>query len=251
MNPVTPAPKKSPLEDMHANWMKSNNPLEIQAMLDQLAPDIDKAVYAYSGLNAGPAIKSRAKVLAAKAIKNYSPIAGSSLRSWTYTQLQPISRYARDISPSPIPERAYQQISALKKQEADFYENKGRAASDSELANLTSMSMKQINKIRGLDKKTFSESFTAFEGANPTTSQEMTATQNTNFNQDVLDTMYSSMSPQEQVIVEHKLGYNGKKILTNNEIAKKLNVSPGRISQMTGIVSARLQEYAQVNKGLM
>ena len=79
----------------------------------------------------------------------------------------------------------------------------------------------------------------------------MTATQNTNFNKDVLDTMYSSMSPQEQVIVEHKLGYNGKKILTNNEIAKKLNVSPGRISQMTGIVSARLQEYAQVNKGLM
>ena len=163
MNPETPAPKKSALEDMHVNWTKSKDPLQMQAMLDHLAPDIDKAVYAYSGLNAGPAIKSRAKVLAAKAIKNYSPVAGSSLRSWTYTQLQPISRYARDIAPSPIPERAYQQISALKRHESDFYENKGRAASDAELSNLTSMSMKQINKIRGLDKKTFSESFTAFE----------------------------------------------------------------------------------------
>jgi DNA-directed RNA polymerase specialized sigma subunit len=243
--------KKPTLDSMHADWVRTQDIQHMHQMLDTLSPDIDKAIYAYSGLNAGPAVKTRAKLLAAKAIKSYQPSSGSSLKSWVYTQLQPLTRYSRELAPAPIPERAYQQLSSLKKMEADFYENKGRVPSDAELADLTSMSMRQINKIRGMDKKVFSESATPFSGDNSASSQEITATQNTGFQKDVLDTMYSSFTPQEQVIVEHKLGYNGKKILSNNDIAKKLKVSPGRVSQMTTNIAAQLDEYANLNKGMM
>jgi DNA-directed RNA polymerase specialized sigma subunit len=240
--------KKQSLDDMYAVWSKGQDSTQMQAMLDQLGPDIDKAVYAYSGLNAGPAVKTRAKLLAAKAIKKYAPNSGSSLRSWVYTQLQPLSRYSRELAPSPVPERAYQQISALKKYEAEFYENKGRVASDGELSDLTGMSIRQLNKIRGMDKRVFSEGSTAFSGDNPVTSQEITVAQNPGFQKDVLDTMYSSFTPQEQVILEHKLGYNNKKMLSNNDIAKKLRISPGRVSQLTTSIAARLDEYAQLNR---
>lgn len=240
--------KKQSLDDMYAAWTKGQDSMQLQAMLDQLGPDIDKAVYAYSGLNAGPAVKTRAKLLATKAIKKYTPSAGSSLRSWVYTQLQPLNRYSRELAPSPIPERAYQQISALKKYEAEFYENKGRVASDGELADLTGMSVRQLNKIRNMDKKVFNESFTAFAGENPVTSQELTVAKNPGFQKDVLDTMYSSFTPQEQVILEHKLGYNNKKLLSNNDIAKKLRISPGRVSQLTTSIASRLDEYAQLNR---
>jgi DNA-directed RNA polymerase specialized sigma subunit len=243
--------KKPTLDSMHADWMRTSNVQHMHQMLDTLAPDIDKAIYAYSGLNAGPAVKTRAKLLAAKAIKSYQPQSGSSLKSWVYTQLQPLTRYSRELSPAPVPERAYQQLSSLKKIEADFYENKGRVPSDNELSDLTSMSMRQINKIRGMDKKVFSESATPFSGENSASSQEITATQNAGFQKDVLDTMYNSFTPQEQIILEHKLGYNGKKILSNNDIAKKLKVSPGRVSQMTTNVAKQLDEYANLNKGMM
>lgn len=223
----------------------------MHSMLDTLAPDIDKAIYAYSGLNAGPAVRTKAKLLAAKAIRSYQPSSGSSLKSWVYTQLQPLTRYSRELAPSPVPERAYQQLSSLKKVEADFYENKGRVASDGELADLTGMSTKQLNKLRGMDKKVFSESATPFSGENPVSSQEITAAQNPGFKKDVLDTMYSSLTPQEQVIVEHKLGYNGKKILSNNDIAKKLKISAGRVSQMTTVLASKLDEYAGLNRGMM
>jgi DNA-directed RNA polymerase specialized sigma subunit len=246
---MDPVPiKKLSLNDMYATWAKTQDSSQMQAMLDQLNPDIDKAIYAYSGLNVGPAVKTKAKLLAAKAIKKYTPNSGSSLRSWIYTQLQPLNRYSRELAPSPVPERAYQQISALKKFEADFYENKGRVPSDGELSDLTGMSVRQINKVRGLDKRVLSEGFMAFTGPNPVTSQEITAAKNPGFQKDVLDTMYSSFTPQEQVILEHKLGYNGKKILSNNDIAKRLRISAGRVSQLTNTIAARLDEYAQLSR---
>lgn len=247
---MEPAPlKKQTLDSMHADWTRTQDIQHMNSMLETLAPDIDKAIYAYSGLNAGPAVKTRAKLLAAKAIKSYQPSSGSSLKSWVYTQLQPLTRYSRELAPSPVPERAYQQISALKKMEADFYENKGRVASDNELADLTNMSIKQIAKVRGMDKKVFSESATPFSGDNSASSQEITATENTGFQKDVLETMYGSLTPQEQVILEHKLGYNGKKVLSNNDIAKKLKMSPGRVSQMTTSLASKLDEYAALSKG--
>lgn len=249
---MEPTPIKKPtLDSMHADWSRTQDITHMHSMLDTLAPDIDKAIYAYSGLNAGPAVRTKAKLLAAKAIRSYQPSSGSSLKSWVYTQLQPLTRYSRELAPSPVPERAYQQLSSLKKVEADFYENKGRVASDGELADLTGMSTKQLNKLRGMDKKVFSESATPFSGENPVSSQEITAAQNPGFKKDVLDTMYSSLTPQEQVIVEHKLGYNGKKILSNNDIAKKLKISAGRVSQMTTVLASKLDEYAGLNRGMM
>lgn len=243
--------KKQTLDSMYSDWSRTQNPTYMENMLDHLSNDIDKAVYAYSGLNAGPAVKSRAKLLAAKAIKKYAPDSGSSLKSWVYTSLQPLSRYSRELAPSPVPERAYQQISELKRTEADFYENKGRVASDSELADITGMSMRQLNKIRGMDKRVYSEGSVAFSGETPVTSQEITTAANPGFQKDVLDTMYSSLTSQEQVILEHKLGYNGKKILSNNDIARKLRVSPGRVSQMTSALASKLDEYAGLNRSMM
>jgi len=245
---MEPTPIKQNLDSLYQSWKKSQRAVDMTPMLDFLNSDIDKAVYAYSGLNAGPAVKSKAKLLAVKAIKNFDPKSNSSLRSWVYTQLQPLSRYTRELAPAPMPERTMQQLSALKRHESEFYENKGRPASDSELADLVGISMKQINKIRSLDKKTYSENFTAFAGENPVTTQELVAAQNDQAKQDVLATMYSSLTAPEQVIVEHKLGYNNKKILSNNDIARKLKMSPGRVSQLTANLAAKLDEYAAISQ---
>ena len=245
---MDPIPKKQSLTDLYGIWSKAGISTNMTPMLDNLSSDIDKAVYAYAGMNAGPAVRSRAKLLTVKAIKNYDPKSASSLRSWVYTQLQPLSRYSRELNPSPMPERAYQQISAIKRQEADFYENKGRSPSDGELADILGMSFSQLNKLRGYDKKTYSENFAAFTGANPVTAQELTATQNDKFKQDVLDTMYGTATPYEQLIMEHKLGFNNKKVMANGDLAKKLKMSPGRVSQLTANLSKKLEEYVAINK---
>lgn len=251
MPPVLSTPAKKPsLDSLHSQWVKTQDPQYMNQMLDILSPDMDKAVYAYSGMNAGPAVRSKAKLLAVKAIKNYSPDSGSALRSWVYTQLQPISRYSRDIMPSPMPERVYQQLSALKRHEADFYENKGRPPSELELADLTGMSVRQLGKIRGLDKRTYSESAVVGGGDSPASSQEMTAVKNLGFNKDVLDTMYPSLTTSEQVILDHRLGYNGKPLLTNSQVAAKLKISPGRVSQLTANLAAKLDEYSAINRSM-
>jgi DNA-directed RNA polymerase specialized sigma subunit len=247
---MIPEPVKPNLDAMYKSWTKTKNPADINSMLDYLNNDIEKAIYAYSGLNAGPAVKSKAKLLTVKAIKNYDPKSQSSLRSWVYTQLQPLNRYTRELAPSPMPERTLQQLSALKRHENEFYENKGRAPSDAELSDIVGMSVKQLAKIRDMDKKTYSENFTAFTGENPVSTQELVATQDVNAQKNMLTSIYTSLTPAEQVIVEHKLGFNNKKILSNNDIARKLKMSPGRVSQLTTNLAAKLDEYASLNQKL-
>ena len=78
----------------------------------------------------------------------------------------------------------------------------------------------------------------------------MTAVRNLGFNKDVLETMYPSLTPSEQVILDHRLGYNGKPILSNSQVAAKLKISPGRVSQLTTGLAAKLDEYAAINRSL-
>ena len=248
---TAPVAKPQSLEALHKDWQKTQDPAVLSRMVGDLSSDIDKAIYAYVGLNAGPTVKTRAKVLAARAIKKYDPKSKASLRSWVYTQLQPLNRYSRELSPSPMPERAFLQVTMLKKLENDFYENYGRMPSDVELADISGSSPKQLAAIRKLNKRTVTESGVAYSGENPSSYEERLGSKQQSYKDDILHMLYSTLSPQEQLIMEHKLGFNRKPVLSNNDIARKLKMSPGRVSQLSNRIAAQLDEYAAVYKGQM
>lgn len=246
---VKPLAKPKTLPETYKDWAKSQDPKLIHSMINDLSPDIDKAIYAYAGMNAGPTIKTKAKVLAVRAIKSYDPKSKANLRSWIYTQLQPLNRYSRELSPSPMPERALLQVASLKKVENDFYENYGRMPSDAELTDITGLSAKNIGSIRRLNKRTVNEGQNLYGAEDPSSYGERVQSKEPTYKDDIMHMLYTTLSPSEQVIMEHKLGFNNKPILSNNDIAARLKMSPGRVSQLSNKIADQLDQYAQVYKG--
>ena len=143
------------------------------------------------------------------------------------------------------------QQAELHKFEEDFYDNHGRYPSDRELTDLMKFSKKQLEQIRKFSKSRVYE-LQQF-GANPEDSA--TASEITGIvpdkTEEVIDLFYDSLSPMEQVILEHRLGLRGKKRLTNPAVAQKLKLSPARVSQIAGLLADRLDEFKASSEGVL
>ena len=83
-------PKSTP----YYNWVQNPSTDNLAAVLDNLKPTITAAVASYGGAG-NPQIMAKARVVAAKAIKNYNPEAGASLPTWVSNQLRQLTRDIR------------------------------------------------------------------------------------------------------------------------------------------------------------
>ena len=67
----------------------------------------------------------------------------------------------------------------------------------------------------------------------------------------MIDLFYDSLSPTEQVVLEYRLGMRGKKKLTNSQVASKLKLSPARVSQISGLLADRLDDFRSTSEGVL
>ena len=105
--------KKQTLDSMYSDWSRSQDPAHMEAMLDHLSPDMDKAVYAYSGLNAGPAVKTRAKLLAANATYRKIRQQGGSWQAMVGRLDSLVKQYAEILRDNPANARSEEHTSEL------------------------------------------------------------------------------------------------------------------------------------------
>jgi len=237
-------------EQMYETWANDPNNKNLDALLASLSPQIDKSI---SALVSKPtaAVNSKARLLAIKAVKSYKPGQKAKLTSWVFTQLQPLKRYTQQSMPASTPERMARQQAELFKFEEEFYDNHGRYPSDRELSDLMKFSKKQLQQIRKFNKSRVYE-MQQF-GANPedsATASEMTGIM-PDKTEEMIDLFYDSLSPTEQVVLEYRLGMRGKKKLTNSQVAAKLKLSPARVSQISGLLADRLDEFKSSSKGVL
>jgi DNA-directed RNA polymerase specialized sigma subunit len=57
------------------------------------------------------------------------------------------------------------------------------------------------------------------------------------------DAVYHDLGDIDRVIMQYRTGYRGYHVLSTNEIAKRLKVSPGLISQRARHIQSRLDEF--------
>ena len=237
-------------EDLYKKWSNDPSNKNLDELISSLKPQIDKSI---SALVSKPtaAVNSKARLLAIKAVKSYKPGQKAKLTSWVFTQLQPLKRYTQQSVPVAAPERMARQQAELFKFEEEFYDNHGRYPSDRELTDLMKFSKKQLQQIRKFSKSRVYE-MQQF-GANPedsATASEMTGTI-PDKTEEMIDLFYDSLSPTEQVVLEYRLGMRGKKKLTNSQVASKLKLSPARVSQISGFLADKLDDFRSTSEGVL
>ena len=232
------------MEEAFDNWKKKPTPENMGVLLDKAEPVINSAVQSYAGGN--QALKSRARLLASKAFQSFDPDKGAKLHTHLMTQLQPLTRYSRAYSQVlHVPERTSADLYQIHQGHQRFVDEYGREPADSELADMTGISMRRIAKVRGYAKGEMAESGLT-EQDEGETAVMYPGVSRADPNQIWLEYVHHDLGPLDQKILEWKTGYNGKETLSTNEIARRLGLTPGAVSQRSAKIAERMAEGRSV-----
>jgi RNA polymerase primary sigma factor len=228
------------------NWLNDPTPENMAAILKVYEPAINAEIQRFSGPK--PLLRSMARTRAVASVKSFNPTSGAHPKSWMITQLQPLARYGQQLRPVRAPEVAIRQAAEVNRVRTEMADKLGYDPDDNELADEVGLSVRRIKHIRNIVKPTMSESTLATPededaiGGLPAISQPNPL--------NMAETMvYDSLSPRDKVIFDSKTGKNGKPVLSNQEIAKRLGVSPALISQRTQAIAMQVRQSAMRELG--
>jgi RNA polymerase primary sigma factor len=228
------------VEEAFDKWKGEPSQPNLQELLKKANPVIDSAVQSYGRGN--PALRSQAKVLAVKAFQSYDPKQGTKLRTHLLTQLQPLSRHSRLYENIVhVPERVSADLYRMNQSKQQFMDEHGREPVDQELADHSGLSVKRLAHIQGFAHKEMAESglhemddgdqgvmYPGIAKADP--------------QQVWLEYVHHDAEPIDKQILEWRTGYNGKPKLSVNEIAGKLKITPGAVSQRSAKLAKLIAE---------
>lgn len=245
----TPAPKGvSPeFDTLYPQWQRQQSPALNTQLLSTVQPIIDTAVNSYAGGNQGPTIKARAKLMALQALGSYDPKRGN-VRTHLLSQLQSLRRLsAQEQNIISIPEQVGLDFQHLSESENELRDRLSRDPSDDELADHTGLSVRRIRKIRNFHQP-IPESATMQEVDGDTASGDVASTlPGARKAYDAwADFVYGDLSHTDKLIMDMTLGRNGRRKTPTQEIARRLNISPGAVSQRAAKIQSMLdKQYTQ------
>lgn len=234
--------RKKPSEEDTAftAWKATPNPQTSAAFLTAAKPILDTALTTYGGGAPSPTLRGRAKILALDAMGSYDPKKGN-IRTHLISQLQSLRRFANaERQPISIPEQVFFQRGALSAAETTLEDRLGRQATTSELARHLGISTKRLGYIRKAHVPVNTGAVTDLDGevsepasVIPGNPAGIAAWR---------EFVHRDLDPVNQTILEHTFGMFGRGILTTNELAKRLGISAGAISQRKAKIQAMLEE---------
>lgn len=225
------------LEDDYAPhfhaWKSQPTPENASTLLKHVDPIINEALRTYGSTSAkSPTLRGKAKIMALGAMERYDP-SRAKLRTHLLTQMQGLRRLAsREEQAIRIPEQLSLDRNRLSATENELKEQLGRDPSDVELADHGGISLRRIAHIRATPGAFAEGSLTRYDSTGAGVwSPAVTSGPTENARKMAYEFIYHDLSPSDQLIMEHTLGLHNKQVLENQQIARKLRVSPGAISQ--------------------
>lgn len=224
-------------------WQKNRTPETNTKLLSTLQPVIDTAVSSYAGSNMSPTIKTRARLMALKAMDSYDPQKGN-VRTHLLSQLQSLRRLsAQEQNIIAIPEQVGLDFQRLSESENELRDRLGRDPTDDELSDHTNLSTRRIKKIRAFHQP-IPESATMVESEDEGNDGGVASTipGATRGADAWMDFVYGDLSPVDKLVMDMTLGRNGRRRASTQEIARRLNITPGAVSQRAAKIQAMLDK---------
>lgn len=217
--------KRSNLKSAIQRW-KSGDKIAADQILRQLKPTIDSALKSFAS-GQQDALRIQAAKLTLSSLTSYDPSKNVQPSTFVFNNLQRLSRLRRQRQNIiHIPQDAAYKYNIIRQKSVQLQDQLGRQPTSQELADSLGMSQTKIQKILGKSVNIINDS----SAVSAITGQSTFAKKNTT-DSDYIDYTYRSLGPIQQKIMQWSLGLKGRPILSNIQIAKKLNISPGAVSQ--------------------
>jgi DNA-directed RNA polymerase specialized sigma subunit len=229
-------------DDLYTTWQTTKTPENNTKVLAALQPVIDTAVSSYGGANATPNLKSRAKLMALKALDTYDPKRGN-VRTHLLSQLQSLRRLsAKEQHIISLPEQVGLDFQKLTLAENELTDALGRDPTDDELADHTNLSTRRIRKIRAFNQPLAEGSVSRVteESAGGDVASHIPGS---NRGTDAwMNFVYDDLGPTDKMIMDMTLGRNGRRRASTQDIASRLKITPGAVSQRAAKIQQMLDK---------
>lgn len=248
------SPPKSMLEPEYEPlfnaWKQTPSPASTGALLRALRPTIDTGLAMHAGNDRSPTAVGHARRIALGALSSYDP-SRAKLSTHVISNLQSMRRYERQRQQVlRVPEQVSLSRQHLMRASADLEDTYGREPTDEELSDYTGIAPRRLQKIRAAVLPASEGMFADNSGDEESSSYDPATYQpgasGRRMQHAMHQVVYADLNPINQKIFEWTLGWNGQPRLENREIARRLNLSPGAISQRKAKIQELLTEAAQL-----
>lgn len=217
--------------DLWKTWKRTKSPQDLQALITQMSPIIDREVRKWSGAMSASLLRAEGVRIAVEAFGKFDPNAGTAISTFVASRLPKMSRIVySNQNIARLPENKVLLFRAYNTAQSELIDNLGRDPTTSELADHLGWSMKKLTQFqREATRKEYVES-----EAHPDFADEK--------HEHVVDFFHHDLPPMQQHIFEYSTGYGGQAVLSNAQIMKKLKLTQGQLSYQKALLVKRVQE---------
>lgn len=219
-------------------WKRAPTKPNLQTVLVQLNPVIQREVNRWAGTLARAALELEAKRLAVEAIKTYRETAGASLATHVTNRLKKLSRLSyTHQNIARIPEYQTLKYHTYESAKADLVDNLGRDPTHVELADELRWSKGALKAFERNLRREFVES-----GETPPSFDQSEGSGG------MVDFIYYDLAPMQKKIFEYTTGYGGKKVLSNPKLMKKLKLTQGQLSYQKRLLTDKIERLVSAKE---
>jgi len=218
-------------------WNENKSPENLNNLLDYMNPTIQSNVNKFRNAPIpNSALNLEAKKWAVKSFETYNPNRGAKLSTHTTNWMKKLNRYVYSRqNVGYIPEERVIKIQTFNNVKSNLETKLGREPSQVELADELSWPLQEVERMDKELRKDIAPTDTMSDFGYITSDP----------NREIFNYIYFELSPQEQTVYDYTVGAHGKQKLSGNEIAKKLNVSPSKVSQLKRNIGEKIDRYRQ------
>ena len=230
---------KSPYD----TWKLEPTPKNTTTLLNALEPEIKRGITAHVG-QSNPLMRSRARRIALQAAGSYDPTRNAKLGTHIVNQLEGLKRVSRKQTQIlRVPERVSMDQQRVERARLELVDRLGRDPSYVELSDSTGLSRHRLDHIRKFKHSVAEGALSSTRGEDsggflPEVDQ---------INHTWTEIVYDDLDDINRKILEWTLGLHGEPQLSNQDIARKLRLSPGAISQRKSAIQRILNREDELS----
>lgn len=223
--------------DLWAQWYKTRSKADLEVLLKQMENIIHRAVADKRGSLPDTYLELEAKKYAVQAFESFNPKLGVALSTHVTNNLRQLSRlnytYRQAVRTPEHLQRKIGEFLSVRESLSEFY---GRAPTSSELSEELKWNVKEVHRLEAATREELSDmKEVSVEGATGFSDQAS--------DDPMVAFLYHSLSKADQSLFEMITGYGGKKIESNDVIAKKLNLSYSQLSYQKRLLTDKIRQH--------
>lgn len=226
-------------EEAYAAWLRNKSPEGMSRVLDAFAPTINSEITRYSGPK--NLLRSKAKVLAIRAVKTFNPMSGARLNSWIVTNLKQLSRYSikqRDVHVSEDKARLAAEVDRVTRMLKD---DLGRDPTDDEISDEIGISPKRVRDARSAAVASVASSYMSPEESGDDDSSSEPGVVTPSKVPFAQEAVYHDLTEADRFVFDALTGSHGVNRLSGAEVARRLGVSPAAVSQKASAIARKIE----------